>query len=260
MATHHGQPGQYPKGEAKRRDSLYLLVVILLGALSFVALGFALGYCVALAAWGLWLLLPILLLIYFAYRLADRWVQPLLAKIDKERLQHMRGAQSEALVSWLLRKLDDDWHVFDNVKLERESDVDHVVVGPGGVFCISTKSLRGLFTGTADGLLYNNEPSPIARQAIAQAAEVASRLRVGMGREVPWVQAVLAVPHGYVKGDAAGGKVWVAHQDDLVKRLAPEGRSRKLTNEQVARVVAVMKMIQENAAAVYQRPPEAALR
>jgi hypothetical protein len=38
-----------------------------------------------------------------------------------------------------------------------------VVVGPGGVYCISTKAHRGLFTGTPDGLLHNGDP--IARQA-----------------------------------------------------------------------------------------------
>jgi hypothetical protein len=38
------------------------------------------------------------------------------------------------------------------------------------------------------------------------------------------VQAVSAVPLGFSKGDACGGKVWLVHQDEISGRIAPEKR------------------------------------
>jgi hypothetical protein len=260
MAIRHGLPGQYAKREARRRDSHFLLVVILSGALSFGALGFVLGYGSAAGLLGSWPVLAMLLLVYVVYRIADRRLIPYLEKIDKERLQRMRGGQAEALVSWLIEKLDDDWHVFNNLKLVPGSDIDHVVVGPGGVFCVSTKSHRGLFTGTADGLLHNNELSPFARQAQGQTLALRKRLEALMGHDVPWVQPVLAVPLGFVQGDACGGKVWLAHQDNLISRLAPDQGPKRLSPKQVARAVTVLTMIQAAAADVYVRPAVAPVR
>lgn len=83
------------------------------------------------------------------------------------------------------------------------------------------------------------------------------RLAALMGGEVPWVQAVLAVPLGFVDGDprgACGGKVWVVHQEDLPDRLAGERVPARLDKAQVGRLVDVLSMLQANAAKVYRRP------
>jgi hypothetical protein len=61
-----------------------------------------------------------------------------------------------------------------------------------------------------------------------------------MGADVPWVQPVLAVPLGFTEGAACGGKVWLAHQDDLTERLAPERSPKRLNKRQVERTVAVL--------------------
>jgi hypothetical protein len=133
-----------------------------------------------------------------------------------------------------------------------------VVVGPGGLYCISTKSHRGLFVGTADGLLHNGQPTPFARQAMRQTMDLRNRLQAMMGNDVPWVQAVLALSFGYVERDACGGKVWLVHQENVLKRLAPENGATKLSKGQIARTVKVLEMMQDGAASVYDRPPQSA--
>jgi hypothetical protein len=157
-------------------------------------------------------------------------------------------------VAWLLEDLDDNWHVFNGIKLERNSDIDHVVVGPGGIYCVSTKSARGWFVGTPDGLLHNSKPSDLAQRALRQTMNLKDRLVALMGADVPWVQPVLAVPYGYVDGDACGGKVWLVHQEQIPDRFAPEGGPRRLDPHQVGRVVKVMEIIRAGAADVYERP------
>jgi hypothetical protein len=55
-----------------------------------------------------------------------------------------RGALGEIAVGRLLAKLPDGWHVLHAVPVGRgSSDIDHIVIGPGGVFTINTKNHSG---------------------------------------------------------------------------------------------------------------------
>lgn len=50
------------------------------------------------------------------------------------------GAQGEQIVGRQLQKLDKRWHVLHSVPVGRRgSDIDHVLVGPAGVFTLNTK-------------------------------------------------------------------------------------------------------------------------
>jgi len=66
----------------------------------------------------------------------DRWGLPLVGRWS-------RGAVSEEKVGALLDAVE-GWHVLHDVDLGR-GNVDHLVVGPGGIFAIETKSWRGYF-------------------------------------------------------------------------------------------------------------------
>jgi hypothetical protein len=59
---------------------------------------------------------------------ADRWLQ---------------GAEGERAVATVLAKLENDgWRALHDISLGR-GNVDHVLVGPGGIFTLETKSNRG---------------------------------------------------------------------------------------------------------------------
>jgi hypothetical protein len=189
------------------------------------------------------------------FMVAWRRIERYLDKCAVDRLKYLRGGQAEGLVAWVLEDLDDDWHVFNSIKVEAGSDIDHVVVGPGGVFCISTKAHRGIFSGTRDGLLHNGQPSPFANEALRQTMDLVSWFRQAMRADVPYVQCVLAVPLGFTEGEACGGKVWLAHQHEILRRLAPEQARRRLDNKQISRTVKVLEMIEQNAASVFRRAP-----
>src|SRR5262249_40024184 len=118
---------------------------------------------------------------------------------------------------------------------------------------ISTKSQRGQFCGTPDGLLHNGQACNFAQQALRQAMDLKDRLTSLMGRDIPWVQCVLAVPFGFTEGDACSGKVWLVHQDSVIDRVAPEGGARKLEKRQITRVVRALELIMKDAASVYER-------
>ena len=61
--------------------------------------------------------------------LVARWLTPRAA----ER-RWRRGAEGEEVVARRLAALDSSWHVLHSVPVgNRDSDIDHVVIGPGGV-------------------------------------------------------------------------------------------------------------------------------
>jgi hypothetical protein len=67
----------------------------------------------------------------------QRYVLPLV-------MRHDRGATGEERVGGLLEELAgrDDWHVIHDVSLGR-GNVDHILIGPPGVFTVETKSHPG---------------------------------------------------------------------------------------------------------------------
>jgi hypothetical protein len=140
------------------------------------------------------------------------------------------------------------------VKLAADWDIDHIVVGPRGLFCISTKGYRSLFACGEDGrLMYNNEPTDLLRQTTGQAMQLRDRLQAMMGNDVPFVQAVLAVPLAFVGCARRQGSVLVVHQDDLLDAI--EDNKTKLSAPQVERCVKVLEMLQQPASHLFHKPP-----
>jgi hypothetical protein len=74
----------------------------------------------------------VLLCVCFA---VSRWALPLVERYD-------RGAEGEEYVGQILDELDPGWFVIHDAHLER-SNVDHIVIGPPGLFTIETKSNAG---------------------------------------------------------------------------------------------------------------------
>jgi hypothetical protein len=67
---------------------------------------------------------------------ADRWYSP---QADR----WLQGAQGEREVAAVLAELEGDgWRALHDVSLGR-GNVDHILIGPGGIFTIETKSNRG---------------------------------------------------------------------------------------------------------------------
>jgi hypothetical protein len=63
--------------------------------------------------------------------------------LDRELGRWSRGAEGEETVGRILEELSSEgWHVLHDVSFGR-GNIDHAVVGPGGVFAIETKSHPG---------------------------------------------------------------------------------------------------------------------
>ena len=250
MALLHGPAGKWCEEQAILRSRKIASHIGVLCIPAMMLCGFICGL-----AWGspyAYLGAAGMCVVGLIFLRAIRRRSPLIGALSQERLHMLRGAEGEMAVGLALQELDDDWHIFNNIQLERQSDLDHIVVGPGGVFCISTKSHRGWYVVTADGMTHNGKPCSFAREAMGQTMQLKGRLEAMMGSGVPWITSIVALPFGQIDNPICG-KVWLCNADDLVRRIAPVNGPKPMSKAQVERVVKVMEMIQNSAAAVYER-------
>lgn len=100
-----------------------------------------------------------------------------------------RGAEGEERVASRLADLPPGWAVFHDVRWPGRvrANVDHVVVGPPGIFVVDAKNWSGSVS-VVDGVLRQNGRS--REQAVAQAAEAA----LAVAALVPAVDVRLVVP------------------------------------------------------------------
>jgi hypothetical protein len=67
-----------------------------------------------------------------------------------------RGAKGERLTARRLRRLGRGWTIFHDLAIPgSRANVDHLVIGPPGVFLIDSKHYRGRLTLTPDGTLWH---------------------------------------------------------------------------------------------------------
>lgn len=189
----HGSPGEQPRLRGLLRVLFPLFVVM--GAAGYLAR--------AALPWpplGLPLVGFLLVILALLLALALSAGQAGLASF-------LKGARGEERVGRILGMLSADHHVFHGLPAARgragaRGDLDHVVVGPTGVFVIETKRWAGAVT-IADGriLVGGQEPSRPPVEQVQRAAEaLRARLREACGDTVT-VQPILCF------ADATGGGI-----------------------------------------------------
>lgn len=156
MAKIHGVAGEW----ARVKGSVAGLWPLFLGV--FVA-GASLAVFWVSALWGATVLVAALLFILWSLMRGLRHVE-----------RFFKGARGEEKVSGILRTLPDAYHVFNDFTVGR-NHIDHVVVGPCGVFAVETKFWSGKITVEEGHVLLDGQLPD--RSPLAQAAKEASLVR-----------------------------------------------------------------------------------
>jgi len=108
------------------------------------------------------------------------------------------GAEGEAKVGAQFEKLlkkDPRWQVIHSIPVgARGSDIDHLIIGPGGVFTANTKNHpRAKIWVGGDTLMVNGQRQPYVRNARHEAERAAKLLSQACGWSVPVVGLVILV-------------------------------------------------------------------
>ena len=125
MAVTHGVAGEW----ARVRGTVRCLTPFFIGL--FIA-GFSIGVMI-FAGCAVGLMLLILSLCFAVWGLI---------RGQRRMESYFKGARGEERVAVILRSLPDTYHIFNDY-VAMGDHIDHVVVGPAGVFAVETKFWRG---------------------------------------------------------------------------------------------------------------------
>ena len=141
------------------------------------------------------------------------------------------GADGEEAVAEQLDRLDAEWRVLHAVRVgDRGSDIDHVVIGPGGVFTVNSKHhpKSSVWVG-GDTVLVNGRRVPDVRNSRFEAKRASRMLAEHVGFPVPviGVIAVVGARRGFtVKAQPADGAVAVVPRRGIGRFL--KGHPRRV--------------------------------
>ena len=114
--------------------------------------------------------------------------------IHPEERAWRAGADGEEKVAKRLQALGEEWRVIHSLPVgERDSDIDHVVIGPAGVFTLNTKNRSGSKVWVAErSFLVNGQRTDYLRNSYFEADRASKYLSAACGARIP-VEPIIVV-------------------------------------------------------------------
>jgi hypothetical protein len=115
---------------------------------------------------------------------AQRFLERLFDARTEDR-NWRRGAEGEQRVAADLAVLGQRWAVVHDLTIGRKgANLDHLVIGPPGVFALNTKSLTGKLTVYEHAVLQNGHRTDFVPAALRETRTVQHRLSAAAGRTI----------------------------------------------------------------------------
>jgi Nuclease-related domain len=200
MAKVLGESGRYVSDQAVKQFRSMLSTVLVAVCILSVIGGFLIGWSVGGARTPAWLSLLIVVVMGSAVFGIWRWANPKLDALEKTRLAMRQGASGESAVALALASFPDDFCVINDLTTPF-GNLDHVVVGPTGVFVLDTKNWRGVVSADGKGeLLLNGKPTDKAqiRPFVARIMAIKEKVLVLAAERAPFFKAVFVFPSACV--------------------------------------------------------------
>jgi hypothetical protein len=155
--------------------------------------------------------------------------------------QAERGADAEVVVAQLLRDLPKEYHVFHDLVFEG-FNIDHVVIGPTGVFIVETKSHGRKVSARGEALLLNGRAfeKPILKQARSEALTLRDRLPRINGKRCS-VHPILCFPNAFIEVRGLVKGVTVAGRHFLTRAIIGY-RAVALSQPEILQLVDALKL------------------
>lgn len=138
----------------------------------------------------------------------------------------LKGHEGEAIVADFLKRLGPQWQRLHSIKLVK-GDIDHLVIGPGGIFVINTKNhASSTVWASGDTVWINGQPTSYISKSRNESLVVEGMLRQTTGRLVQ-VRGIIAVAQARkltIKSQPRDSRVEVLAAQDLVPWLKAQRR------------------------------------
>lgn len=239
MAKVLGESGRYVSEESIKQSRRILLLVLLIIAVLSLLEGFLISSFLNVARWPAWVRSLALLMILPAIVLLSRRGLKKFNALEKKRADMRRGAAGEVHVGNTLADFPDDFCVINDLTTPF-GNLDHVVVGPTGVFVLDTKNWRGVVSADGAGeLLLNGDPTdkPHIRQFVGRMLGIRDKVRALAPGLDPYYQPLFVFTAARV--DAKWGSTKAVHclrDDQLHEYIVLKDFGKKLSTDEVQRV------------------------
>lgn len=153
-----------------------------------------------------------------------------------------QGALGEIHVGQVLASLGSEWRVLHSVPIGQEdTDVDHILIGPNGVFVLNTKHHAGASVWVGDVvMMINNAKTPHLHRARSENVKVGQRLRAKVGFPVEVRSAIVVVGERKITDirDADRRPIAVVSSRHLVRWLTAQPATLSRTELDLVRLAA----------------------
>ncbi|KAF0145987.1 MAG: NERD domain-containing protein [Nitrospirae bacterium] len=229
MAKVLGESGRYVTEQSIKKYQKQFLVIFLV----FWALTFVDGYLYGVRN------IPLALILtgFFSASalLSLKWTNKQIKALEIERINFRKGAVGEAVVGYVLESFPDDYQVINDLSTPF-GNIDHVVVGPTGIYVLDTKNWRGIITAADNGeILVNGKPTdkPAVKILTGRLMSIKEKIKVLCGAD-SYVQGILVFPSAHV--DAKWGTTGYVHcmtDDTLYKYIVENKKNNKLSKKEI---------------------------
>jgi hypothetical protein len=181
---------------------------------------------------GSLLLAAVLLLLWLVWKLAFRRLD----ELESERESMRKGAVGEKSVAHTLSKLPDEFRVVNDLPTPT-GNLDHVVIGPTGVFVVETKNWRGIIGADGKGeLTWNGKALKTAyvKKFVGRMMGTRERVTVLAPGPDPFFKAVFVFTSAWVDAKfGSTGRADCICDDRLLKYIIDNKSGQGLSAEEV---------------------------
>ncbi len=231
MSRSFGTPSNYALTVSRKNLRYFLILVVAIAVIAHLA-GFTAGLAITSPVISY---IPLTLLIVLLW-VAKRRVSRILEDLQDAAIAFRKGADGMTLTADALTNLPDSYAVFHDVTHPSfGGHIDHIVVGPTGVFAIETKDWRGMITLSGQGILTidsKHDQTPAVTTTLNRAQSLQLQLHDNSCIDT-FVQGVMVFPHASVHVMPGTRCALAVHRlDRLVEYLTKTAPSRQLTSLQ----------------------------
>lgn len=210
MAKVLGESGRYTSQEEIKKFRQYYLVIIGLMTILGGVLGYFLCLYIQVRRFSSVTTSVAVLILVCIMWLVERFGFRKLEEIEKRRAAMRKGAAGENIVAQKLKDFPEDFCVINGLTTPF-GDLDHVVIGPTGVYVLDTKNWKGVVSADGKGeLLLNGKPTdkPTSKPFVIRMMNVKEKVKALCNLD-PFFKAVLVFPIARV--DARWGETGSAN-------------------------------------------------
>lgn len=151
---------------------------------------------------------------------------------EKQRENWRKGARGEALVGALLADLPGSFVVFNDVRF-RFGNIDHLAIGPTGIFALEVKTCRGIVTSDAAGeLLFNGKQEDSVVSKLTRAAMDLNQRIKALTSDEFFVHGLVVFSHARVEANWGTTRTVRCMRDEKLLEYITEFRPRRILSRE----------------------------